>query len=375
MHHCLLQVNFTESHLAGVLQKCAAVFGYGHYAVDLFIVLSGFCLTIPLARADFAGPFRALEFFRKRVRRILPPYYFACALSLLLSWLLVGAGPVSQWSKTLVRNPWDIVTHLVLIQDVFSDTANRINYVLWSISIEWRIYFVFPLLVWTWRRMGGAVATGLAAGVSLLLALGLYRLRGIYPNLNMEPCGICPHFLLLFVMGMFAADIALSGSVLARRGRRLPWSFLLAVTALLIPLAPKFRVLVGRPIPWEVNDLCVGLFAVCVLVICAAPASASRLGWIQPVLAWRPLVFAGTFAYSIYLIHAPLIEAIWRYGLRNSPLSLPTAALAITVLGFPVILAVSYGFFWFCERPFLTRRKPAKPYLLPVSVSSGLAAD
>ena len=55
---------------------------YGHVAVDVFIVISGFCLMLPVTRRNGElGSVR--DFMRRRVRRILPPYYAALILSLL----------------------------------------------------------------------------------------------------------------------------------------------------------------------------------------------------------------------------------------------------------------------------------------------------
>ena len=373
VHHCLLQVNFTESHLFGVAQKIAAVFGYGHYAVDLFLVLSGFCLAIPFARADFARSVPAGAFFLKRARRILPPYFATCVVSLLITFLWVGPEPLSQWSKTLVQHPRDIVTHLFLVQDVFVDTANKINYVLWSISIEWRIYFLFPLLLLAWRRWGGASAVALAAAATAGLAASIQALHPHYSNLNLGPCGICPHFLMLFVFGIFAAEIALSETPLARRCRALPWTFLLAVTSLLIPLAPKLKLLLGRQIPWEFNDLCVGLATLCLLVVCGAPAGTARAGDLARLFAWRPLAFVGTFAYSIYLIHAPIVELLWRYAIHRFALSPGCAAVAITLLGLPLILPASYLFYRLFERPFTSRAsRNRSPVAEPLPLSPQL---
>src|SRR4051812_44058637 len=49
---------------------------YGHFAVVVFIVLSGYTLMLPIARAaqgHLNGSF--LAYVKRRARRILPPYY------------------------------------------------------------------------------------------------------------------------------------------------------------------------------------------------------------------------------------------------------------------------------------------------------------
>src|SRR5580704_9768828 len=49
----------------------------GHFAVSVFIVISGFCLSLPLIRdgGELRGGVKA--FLKRRARRILPPYYAA----------------------------------------------------------------------------------------------------------------------------------------------------------------------------------------------------------------------------------------------------------------------------------------------------------
>jgi peptidoglycan/LPS O-acetylase OafA/YrhL len=51
---------------------------FGHYGVAVFIVLSGFCLAIPVARdagLNLRGGIG--EYLKRRARRILPTYYAA----------------------------------------------------------------------------------------------------------------------------------------------------------------------------------------------------------------------------------------------------------------------------------------------------------
>src|SRR4051812_10624228 len=51
---------------------------HGHFAVAVFIVLSGYCLMRPVAR-DASRQIRGgtLAYLRRRAWRILPPYYAA----------------------------------------------------------------------------------------------------------------------------------------------------------------------------------------------------------------------------------------------------------------------------------------------------------
>ena len=66
----------------------------GHSAVAVFIVISGFCLMMPLSREELGTPSGGTgRFLQRRARRILPPYYAALVLSILLM-AVVGLHPV-----------------------------------------------------------------------------------------------------------------------------------------------------------------------------------------------------------------------------------------------------------------------------------------
>ena len=62
----------------------------GHLAVSVFIVISGFCLFLPVTRNGGLLKGGTALFFQRRARRILPPYYAAVAISLLLIATVIG---------------------------------------------------------------------------------------------------------------------------------------------------------------------------------------------------------------------------------------------------------------------------------------------
>jgi peptidoglycan/LPS O-acetylase OafA/YrhL len=65
------------------------VLAFGHQAVVVFIVLSGYVLMLPVARTqDGHMPKGVWDYFKRRARRILPPYYAALILSFLLRLFL-----------------------------------------------------------------------------------------------------------------------------------------------------------------------------------------------------------------------------------------------------------------------------------------------
>src|SRR5664279_1940652 len=67
----------------------AAGFIYGRFAVVVFIVLSGFSLSVAPARAGWRLD-SVSTFAHRRAWRILPPYWAALVFSLLMTWLMVA---------------------------------------------------------------------------------------------------------------------------------------------------------------------------------------------------------------------------------------------------------------------------------------------
>lgn len=338
--------------LSPATQRLVGPLHFGAYAVGVFIVLSGFCLMLPVAR-DPEGALRggARLFLLRRARRILPPYYCALAVSLALIALAVGHKTGTPWDTSVPVTLSGLLTHLVMLQDAFHSTWAQIDSPLWSVSVEWRIYFCFPLLVWARRRWGSRAVTAVAVAASSALAAAFLSVPQLQ-HFNSQENGLTPQYLGLFALGMLAAEIAFSPQPHPARLRaQWPWGLLaanafvlLAVVTALVPYNALGHVLL---------DLCVGLCASCLLV------AASRAGRIQTLLSVRPLVAIGGFAYSLYLIHFPIIQLVWQWVIH--PLGLgPGVSLALHwLVGLPLSVGGAYLFFLACERPFLRRPAPA----------------
>jgi peptidoglycan/LPS O-acetylase OafA/YrhL len=179
----------------------------------------------------------------------------------------------------------------------------------------------------------------------------------------------------LFALGMAAAWMATSdGSRWVRARERVPWSVLAVLFAV---CAAVLGYLAGDTVEalTPFVELPLGLFVGCLLVAASRPERSIRL---RAFLGLRPLTFVGLFSYSLYLIHAPLLQAEWQYGLRPLHLASALTLTLLTVIGVPLVLAVAYVFFRFCERPFMSRQReaagrPAEPVTRPTGQTYPLA--
>ena len=354
LHHCFLQVDFRAVHLPKLLGGCIGLLAFGHYAVDVFIVLSGFCLALPSVKGDGHLSGGAFNFLVKRARRILPPYYLALAFSLLLIYFAIGHKTGTHWDVSLPVDRKSFITHVFLVQDMFSDTTPKINHAFWSISVEWRIYFLFPLLMALRRRWGSVTVAFSSVAVSYLARYIGNHLHPFSQLGGIAMFGAAPQYLGLFAMGLLGADVAFGRTSLMSHLRKPNFAWMLLVLSTLIMIVvSKVKLWHGGVIAISYADFFVGLWATSLMIA----AANTKTGWLNKALSWRPLVAIGTFAYSIYLIHGPLIQVIWQYilfPLRSNPLLM---FLGLCIVGTPLIVGCSYLFFLLCERPFLNRRK------------------
>ena len=159
-----------------------------------------------------------------------PPYFCCLAITLLLNWLLIGRKTGGYWDVSVPVTTQGVLAHLFLVQDLLKSTVSNISHPLWSISVEWRIYFAFPLLVLIWQRIGPLRATGLAVAVSYLL---LFLLS--YLPVNLDTPGASPQYFGLFVMGMLAVGVLfLPAETTPGARQRAPWATIAFVLFLLV---------------------------------------------------------------------------------------------------------------------------------------------
>jgi len=315
---------------------------YGHFAVVVFIVLSGFCLMLPVVHSSGVLDGGTLNFFKRRAKRILPPYYFALLFSLISIWLFINLKTGTHWDISLPVTFVGFMAHLAMMQDIV--TTTQINYVFWSIALESHLYLYFPLLVLSWQRFGGirtTLGTGLLIYTTIIL-LEINHVKFIPPQF----IGMCFYF----VLGMLAATIVFSQEKFWYLVRQhFPCHFAIASSVLMIIF---FCYLWGFDLAFErlafLDTLCA--FAALSLLIAASHPGENKL---RDFLSSRPLVFIGTFSYSLYLVHAPLLQIIWQYGLHPLHLGEVLEFILLLVIGTPLILLAAYLFFFYCEQPFL----------------------
>jgi peptidoglycan/LPS O-acetylase OafA/YrhL len=177
-----------------------------------------------------------------------------------------------------------------------------------------------------------------------------------------EFANMMPAYVGLFALGMCATEIAFGSQPWAVKARTgLPWKWI-ALGIFVVEAAVQYHwrtyMYVHRV---YILDIINGLFsAALILAVASAPN-----GRLSRFLCWKPLAFVGTFAYSIYLMHAPLVQIVWQYGAQRLHLPPLPAFLTMAVGGGAAIIGFSYLFFLAFERPFLNTKPRADRQVIP----------
>jgi peptidoglycan/LPS O-acetylase OafA/YrhL len=264
---------------AGKLTPMNRWFFEGRHGVDLFFVISGFCLSYPIIHRHIAGKlanFDIAKFFTKRIIRIVPPYYAAVLIFILMTMALLAAHlPLPPMSHA--TDPVDLLKQFAFLDWTF----NFSNGSFWTLAVEMRWYLLFPLVLWLWLR--ARKAFWLVALASFLA----YHLT----RLGIAGSGIDFAVLPAFMSGIVAAELRCC------HDQRAKW---LSVLLLAIGSAGAFlfthRVLQDS-LDWQ-------------LIALGFVLAAGSYRWLESLLSWRPLTFIGVASYSIYLFHEPVIGVL-----------------------------------------------------------------
>lgn len=276
--------------------------------VEMFFVLSGLVLWLPVARAVLdrrtGRSGRSLLF--RRLARLVPLYYTV----VLVVWALTNPSLPGHWA--------DLFTHLTFTHIYSDDYIFWTAGPAWSLAVEFHFYLLVALAVPLVSRAAGRATTRrgrltvlCALPVALLLTSGVYLTWAIHLG-SVETTNWSVWFSPLsraadFGLGMLLAVLGAAGVRLRGRVRAGLAIGSLVVLATLVLQRPA-----GSLGEWwhpaYAAAICLGLAAV---VLHDGPWPA----W----LSWRPLGWLGGLGYGIYLIHEPVMRLLGSHGLLPDP--------------------------------------------------------
>ena len=322
--------------------------GYGWAGVDLFFVLSGFLLTRNLLRTrGDAGALRT--FYLRRLFRIWPLYSLVLAAATALWWFWrPDAGGPGGWLLTGLAPSW---TYAIFLQNFWTglqpEWTGHFLSPTWSLAVEEHFYLVLPLIVLF-------LPARYVFGLSVSLIIGAFFVRiGVYAGFgDLATVAWTIARLDSLGWGMMAA-LAAQGGASALQRFRLAWTS--AAIALLIALA-CVALAENAALPGSAAIGAATLYSVTALI--AARAVAATAGADNVAAAWRsaslkPLAWAGSRCYSLYLLHMPVAGLIALAFGRATPVVDNATGAAVLISAVVALLVIAELSYRMIEQPFI----------------------
>jgi peptidoglycan/LPS O-acetylase OafA/YrhL len=325
---------------------------FGYIGVFLFFVISGFCIHLQWAKSKAASqekPIHFGSFWRRRIRRLYPPYLMAFALFMLMAALSTGINVTHFFV-------YDVVMHLLMLHNLDPHTCYSINGVFWTLAIEEQLYLAYFLLLFLRKRWGWGITLAICAAARV----GWYFFsHAIWVSIGVGvpvPEAAAVHWF-TWALGAIAVEAAFGLVKLPRWCRNL-WLggaaiILASAISELLPVTQKDTL--PHTLGWLVIHPLWG-FGFFVVVNRVVGAEQNWLKQFREPGAIGRLVAkcvgaaatVGVFSYSLYLTHELVIMESWSFTIRELPPMVN--ALAIVV---PATIAFAWLFFRFCEKPYM----------------------
>lgn len=282
----------------------------GFLGVDIFFVISGYLMTSIIVSDIRLNRFSFYNFFLKRVKRIVPAYYFFVLLVAIAGiYLFSYLDMIGSLRGSLLYTSLFISNILFGLEDNYFGARLNENPFLhtWSLAIEMQFYVVLPILIYVFRKHVVKVF------LILILLCSVYSIVNIYmlDNKNIMYFSLIARFP-EFLIGGLLSQIFGKGIDFNRNRNSI-----IAIACLIIIILSCFFITGKSHFPG---------FLVVFPCLPTALLLSLKNNCISDFFSKRILVFIGELSYSLYLWHFPII-AFLRYRYDDEFLSLPQILL------------------------------------------------
>ncbi|GAA6150523.1 hypothetical protein NBRC116586_35870 [Pseudooceanicola nitratireducens] len=328
-----------------------APFHGGYVGVDVFFVISGYLITSLLLGDIAAGQFSIVNFYERRIRRILPALFTVMLATLPFAYIFLLPTEFEAYGKSLIAVPTFVSNVLFWSERGYFGAAADLKPLVhtWSLAVEEQFYIFFPPLLAflahraRWLKAG---AFGVIFLLSLIASWYLTRLHfetgfylpvsRIWELLTGAACAVW--------LRRHAPLSGIGGAALAALGLALIlWSVFAFDSSTVFP-----GVMAAVPVAGTALVILAGL-----------PGNP-----VAGVLASRPFVFIGLLSYSLYLWHQPIFAFLRHAGHGNE-----WALLA----SLPLVFLASWLSYRFIETPVRRNRALTRRQIFGGALAGSLA--
>jgi len=286
--------------------------------------------------------------------RIIPAYY-AVILFLLYAFLF----GLDQYPST--RHVLMQVFMLNGLLDVLNIDHYLMRGVFWTLHAEIAFYIILPFIAMAAHKVGWKIIITAMIAFSTCFRWYLFKQFNGTDLFSLHLFYSMPGCLDEFAVGMICACLFNKTQPVARPQHTLlaEYSFWLGLVILLI---------MARISDWGGDLVAMTTKGDWLCIICptlsAGGAALIIAGVVQQgksalrILANPVMIFLGTISYSLYVWHTVFLDIASKSGIL-APFDNMGCLGRVIVFTFPLIIIVSYGCYWWVERPFLKIRHHA----------------
>ena len=326
-------------------------FNFGHLAVVLFFVLSGFLITYLLLNEKSQKEISVKSFYLKRILRIWPLYYLIVAAS----FLVLNNMPFLAWSDVTtagalhMSNAVFVFLLVIICPNVVLLGVSSIGYAnpTWSIGVEEQFYLIWPHIM---KRRRPEIVIGVIIILGFMLS---HNLLAVVSHMLVKADIIAANgtvFKIFFTLNRFftytysfkidSMAIGAAGAMLAHYRKHL-------LTAI---FSPAFQVvfygillvavfLLVDVLPYQVFSI---LFIILILNLALNQRSIVSL-------QNKVLEYPGTISYGIYLFHSitiiPSIKLVQYFAGGSTGFFTEVLICIVSLLMTILLASVSYKYF------------------------------
>jgi len=295
--------------------------------VQVFFVVSGFLMAGGMSRHAWDAV-RVCRFVVRRYLRLGLPYLAAIGMALFACAWGRGCLPVSIVGQS-PTSP-QILAHVVFLQDILG--YESLSAGLWFVCIEIQLALVYAVMLYLRDRTGplvgrapGEASTGVLLGLGYLMAIPSL----FYFNLNSRFDSWWVYF-----FGQFFLGVVIHYGL---QSRRLRAYMIFYVSTILVALAFYWR--------WRLaTSLMTGMIVF--------GAGQTGLLWRWPT--GRFVAYLGRTAYSLFLVHFPVMVLVFTLAAQAGWISSERQALIAFALAYFASLGVASLFFRLVELPAIS---------------------
>ena len=317
-------------------------FSGGYIGVDIFFVISGFLITSIIHNNIKEKKFSLMDFYERRLRRIIPILYLILILS--IPFTLINFIEVD--SRNFFESLFAVITFssnflFWLEEGEYFTTENSLKPLLhtWSLSIEMQFYIIFPLIIIILEKVKKLKIMIISSTCffSFLIANWLSLVNpdaSFYLSLTR---------IWELLLGSLCALLRIScNKVKSKSDYICFFSFIIIFLSVFFfndkTLHPSFFSLFP-------------VLATCFLILFSEESNSFKR-----LLQFGPLVVVGLISYSLYILHFPMIAFLKYLDIRMS-----TNIIFVFLI---CLFLISYFSWVYIETPFRKKNQISKKKFL-----------